>query len=42
MHGRQAFADELSNIPELSIDHVILNAGILKYPNVRSQTAGGW
>jgi hypothetical protein len=32
--GSQAFAEEVSNIPDLYIDHAVLNAGILKYPNV--------
>ncbi len=30
----QRFVKEIAAIPDLKMDYVILNAGILKYPNV--------
>ena len=30
---KQTFVNQLTNTPNLKIDHVILNAGVLKYPN---------
>jgi hypothetical protein len=34
---RQKFVGQLAMIPNLKIDYVVLNAGVLRYPNVSPQ-----
>lgn len=33
---------ELMTIPNLKIDYVVINAGVLKYPNVRGSLRAVW
>jgi len=34
----QNFVEEMTNVPNLKIDYVIINAGVLRYPNVGPAT----
>jgi hypothetical protein len=38
-HSVQKFVGQIAMIPNLKIDYVVLNAGVLRYPNVISPTA---
>ncbi len=36
LNSSQKFVAQIAMIPNLKIDYVVLNAGVLRYPNVRS------
>lgn len=39
---KQKFINQIAAIPNLKIDYVVLNAGVLRYPNVNHMHVNLW